>query len=121
MVVHKTLGPGFLESVYKNALAYELSKSGLSTECERRIPVFYDGVLMGEFAADMIVADAVLVETKAVADLSPAHEAQVVHYLAATGMEIGLLINFGATSLQYKRKNRTYRKRAIPTDHKLTE
>jgi GxxExxY protein len=110
MKVHRTLGSGFLESVYQNALAYELQKAGLSVECEVPIKVFYDGVDVGEFFPDMLVEKQVIVENKAVEQLCPAHEVQLVNYLTATEYDIGLLFNFGATSLQYKKKFRVYRK-----------
>jgi GxxExxY protein len=109
MTVHRTLGPGFLESVYQHALAHELKKAGIGVECERKIQVTYDGVVVGDFSADMVVQDVVLIENKAVQALAPAHEVQLVNYLTATGMEIGLLLNFGTERLQFKRKTRTYR------------
>lgn len=109
MKVHRALGPGFLESVYQNALAHELRKAGLRVECEKAIRVMYDGVSVGEYFADMLVEDVVLVENKAVQALSPAHEVQIVNYLTATGIDIGLLLNFGAQQLEFKRKHRTYR------------
>jgi len=107
--VHKTLGPGFAESVYKNALTHELTKAGLNVEIEKSITVHYDGVVVGNFAADMIVEGKVLIELKANQSLSVANEVQTVNYLTATGIEIGLLVNFGAELLQVKRKSRTFR------------
>ena len=115
MRVHQTLGPGFLESVYQKALVHELSKGGLKVECQRAVQVVYDGIAVGDFIADMLVADRVLVENKAVQSLVQAHEAQLVNYLATTGIEIGLLLNFGASSLQVKRKYRTYRSKGQRT------
>ena len=112
MAVHRALGPGFLESVYQRALAHELQASGLKVVCECPIRVMYVGVEVGEFSADMLVEGRVIIENKAVRMLSGAHEAQLVHYLTATGVEIGLLLNFGAESLQFKRKTRTYRPKA---------
>lgn len=109
--VHKTLGPGFLESVYEKAVAHELSKAGLQVECQRPVKVTYDGIVVGDFVVDMLVSGAVLVENKAVQSLVQGHEVQLVNYLTATGIEIGLLLNFGASSLQIKRKHRTYRPR----------
>jgi GxxExxY protein len=109
MKVHRTLGSGFLESVYQNALAYELKKAGLKVECEVPIKVFYDGVDVGEFFADMRVEKQVIVENKAVDQLCPAHEVQLVNYLTATEYDVGLLFNFGSPSLQYKKKFRVYR------------
>jgi GxxExxY protein len=107
--VHKTLGPGFLESVYEKALAHELNKAGLQVECQQAVRVIYDGVVVGDFVADMLIESAVLVENKAVQTLVQAHEVQLVNCLTATGIEVGLLLNFGASSLQVKRKHRTYR------------
>jgi len=109
MAVHRELGPGFLESVYQKAFAHELQKAGLKVICESPIRVMYDSVNVGEFSADMLVEDRVLVENKAARLLATSHEVQLVHYLTATGIDIGLLFNFGAESLQFKRKSRTYR------------
>jgi GxxExxY protein len=114
MKVHSVLGPGFLESVYAKALAHELREAGLEVECEKPIIVNYNGVMVGEFSADKLVAGKVIVEEKAVQALVPAHEVQLVNYLTATGIEIGLLLNFGAQRLQYKRKTRTYREKQVP-------
>ncbi len=116
MKVHSVLGPGFLESVYAKALAHELRKTGVSVECEKLITVKYDGVVVGEFSADKLVADKVMVEEKAVQALVPAHEVQLVNYLTATGVEVGLLLNFGAQRLEFKRKTRTYREKQPPKD-----
>jgi GxxExxY protein len=109
MSVHRKLGPGFLESVYQNALAYELNKAGLKVQCEKRIQVRYDGAPVGDFVADMLVQDGILIENKAVQALSKVHEIQLVNYLVATQIETGLLFNFGAQRLQFKRKTRLYR------------
>ncbi len=111
MKVHRTLGPGFLESVYRQALAHELRKAGLHVECEKPIQVSYDGVVVGDFAADLLVAGVVIVENKAVQALAPAQEVQLVNYLTATGVEIGLRLNFGGEKLEFKRKHRIYRPR----------
>jgi GxxExxY protein len=116
MKVHSVLGPGFLESVYAKALTHELRKVGLKVECEKPISVRYDGVVVGEFSADKLVEEKVIVEEKAVQALVSAHEVQLVNYLTATGIEIGLLLNFGAQRLEYKRKSRTYRERQPPRD-----
>ena len=101
--VHNTLGFGFLETVYQNSLLIELLKSGLQAEKEKRIKVYYHDHLVGEYAADIIVENKVILELKSVKDLHPAHSAQLINYLKATGIEIGLLINFGE-SAQIKRK-----------------
>ncbi len=116
MRVHSVLGPGFLESVYGKALANELRKAGLRVECEKQIEVRYDGAVVGEFSADKLVEEKVMVEEKAVQALVLAHEVQLVNYLTATGIEIGLLLNFGAQRLEYKRKSRTYREKQPPKD-----
>jgi GxxExxY protein len=110
MKVHRTLGPGFLESVYESAFAHEMSKTGLHVECQVPIQVRYDGIVVGDFSADMRVDDRILIENKAVLALNTAHEVQLVNYLTATGVETGLLINFGAARLEFKRKFKTYRK-----------
>ena len=106
MKVHRTLGPGFLESVYLNALVHELRRAGLSAEVAQRITVRYENVIVGEFVADLVVNDDVLCELKAVSSLSKADEVHVVNYLVATNRDFGLLINFGAPGLQFKRKHR---------------
>ena len=116
MRVHSTLGPGFLESVYQNALAHELRKAGLKVECERQVTVRYDGVVVGDFSADMLIEEKVMVELKANQALAAAHEAQLVNYLTGTVIEVCLLLNFGAERLEFKRKMRTYRPKQPPKD-----
>ena len=109
--VHKHLGFGFLENVYENALYKELTKQGLKCECQKPIDVFYKGEVVGHYIPDMIVEDAVILELKAVVELRPEHEWQLINYLTACHKELGLLINFGH-SVKVKRKiftgNRTY-------------
>ena len=114
MKVHRTLGNGFLESVYQNALVHELRKAGLEVACEVPLHVVYDGVIVGEFAADMVVAGKAIVENKAVQKLCAAHEVQLVNYLTATGVDVGLLLNFGSQELEFKRKYRLYEKASSP-------
>ena len=109
MQVHSTLGPGFLESVYEKALAHELRKAGLRVECQQPITVTYDGVVVGDFSADMLVEGTVMIENNAVQALHPANEVQLVNYLTATGVDVGLLLNFGSSRLEFKRKHRTDR------------
>ena len=109
--IRRQLGPGYLESVYKNAMIIELRKWGLGYEVERPINVYYDQVLIGEFRADIIVENMLILEMKATHSLHVAHELQLVNYLTATGMDHGLLINFGSDEIQIKRKYRIYRKR----------
>lgn len=106
MAVHRELGAGFLESVYQKALALELASLGLDVVIEKKIEVMYRGRVVGDFKADLFVEDQLIVELKAVENLAPIHEVQTVNYLKATGRDIGLLINFGTSSLQFKRKYR---------------
>lgn len=113
MKVHRTLGPGFLDSIYQNALAHELRQAGLTTECERKIQVYYAGVIVGDFSADILVNGRVLIENKAVRSLIIAHEVQLVNYLTATGIDNGLLLNFGGRSLEFKRKFRRFSKEDV--------
>ena len=101
--VHNTLGFGFLEVVYQNALLIELIKAGLQAEKEKKIKVYYDNQVIGDYMADIIVEDKVILELKSVKELHPAHSAQLINYLKATSLEIGLLINFGE-SVEIKRK-----------------
>lgn len=109
MKVHRTLGSGFVESVYTNALSLELRDAQLTVQRERHITVLYRDRVVGTFSADMLVNDRVLVECKAIRILNKAHEVQVVNYLTATGIDTGLLINFGASQLEFRRKSRTFR------------
>jgi GxxExxY protein len=106
MKVHRTLGPGFLEAVYQRALRLELSKQGLSAEMEKPIEVTYEGETVGTYVCDFLVSDKVILELKAIEQLAKAHEVQLVNYLKATGINVGLLLNFGGTSLEFKRKHR---------------
>jgi GxxExxY protein len=101
--VHNTLGTGFLEKVYENALAIELRHIGLRIEQQYPIRVSYKGEIVGDYTADIVVEDKVVVELKAVNTLDPIHEVQLVNYLKATGVEVGLLINFGK-SVDVRRK-----------------
>ena len=93
--VYGVLGYGFLEKVYENALAIELRKLGLKVVQQAQIVVYYDGHEVGVYQADLLVADAVIVELKATRALAPEHEAQLLNYLKATPYEVGLLLNFG--------------------------
>jgi len=101
--VHNELGAGFLEKVYQNALAVELRESGICFEQEYPLSVHYHGHLVGEYVPDFIVDGKVIVGLKAISDLSPPHEVQLVNYLKATGLRVGLLINFGK-SVAVKRR-----------------
>ena len=101
--VSNTLGSGFLEKVYENALVLELGRCGLHAEQQHSIRVFYDNSLVGEFAADILVNKCVIVELKAVKALDDVHTAQCLNYLKATGMKICLLVNFGKPRVDIRR------------------
>ena len=106
--VHNALGAGFLEKVYENALRIELDKIGFSVKQQEPISVLYEGQVVGDFYPDLWINDRVIIEVKAVQTLAKEHEVQLVNYLTATGVNDGLLINFGP-SVQVKRKFREYR------------
>ena len=93
--VYNELGRGFLESVYENAITIELELINLKVEKQKKIDVHYKGSIVGEFRPDLIVNDAVIIELKALSKLRPEHEAQLLNYLKATKIEVGLLLNFG--------------------------
>jgi GxxExxY protein len=99
--VYNKMGAGFLESVYEKCLVIELMKIGLFVDVQKSIQVFYEGKLVGDFVADMIVNNTIILELKAVKQLAKAHEVQLVNYLVATGKPVGLLINFGEDKLIY--------------------
>ena len=111
MEVHRQLGPGYLESVYEKALSIELKEAGIGFANQVAVPVLYRGQSIGDFIADIIVDGKVIVELKACQTLPLQHEAQLVNYLTATGINDGLHFNFGTTSLQFKRKFRLYQPR----------
>ncbi len=109
------MGSGFLESVYESALAYEFSKRGIEFERQPSLKVWYEDHLAGQYIADFIVEGkllvelkALLVELKALRNMNSACEAQLLNYLKATGLTIGLILNFGTTRLQIKRRVRNY-------------
>jgi GxxExxY protein len=103
LTVGKTLGSGFAEKVYENALAHELRKAGLTAAQQRGLAVLYDDVIVGEYSVDLLVEDVLLVELKAVTALEEAHRRQCLNYLKATGMRLCLLINFGTPRLEIRR------------------
>lgn len=109
MEVHRRLGPGYLESVYEKALMIELKMASVACQNQVSIKVTYRDMMVGEFVADVVVEERVILELKACQLLHQRHEAQLVNYLVATGYEIGLLLNFGSDSLQVKRKYRIFR------------
>ncbi len=102
--VYNKMGFGFLESVYEKCLLIELRKAGLDTESQKPITVYYNGEIVGEFVADIIVNDAVILELKSVRRIIKAHEVQMVNYLVATGKSVGLILNFGERKVEIKRK-----------------
>lgn len=101
--VYNTLGYGFLETVYENAMAIELRKNELEVKCQHPITVLYESEIVGEYFADIIVNGIVAIELKAVKEISEEHECQLINYLRATNIELGLLLNFGKEA-EYKRK-----------------
>ena len=107
--VRLQLPAGFLESVYQKALLIELEKNGISAKGEVPINVYYDECVVGEFRADIVIENKIIIELKAVQNLSLIHEAQLVNYLTATKIDCGLLINFGGERIVIKRIFRTYR------------
>jgi len=105
--VYNNLGFGFLESVYRKAMVIEIEDSGLRVQQESPLKVLYRDKIVGNFFVDLLVDDELIVELKSVEQLGKAHEAQLVNYLVATGIDVGLLINFGSTGVDVKRKYRT--------------
>jgi len=110
--VHNVLGSGFLESIYANALTIELQNRGVPVERNVPFEVMYRGMSVGRYVADLVVDQRVIVETKAAKAIDPVHRAQLLNYLRASGLEVGLVANFG-TSVQFKRVVWTWR----PSQH----
>ena len=104
--VYNKMGFGYLESVYEQCLLHELGKVGLATNAQVPLTVFYEGVVVGEFVADIVVEDTIMVELKSIRQLTIAHEVQLVNYLTTTQKDVGLLINFGPRKVEVKRKVR---------------
>lgn len=102
--VYNRMGYGFLESVYQKCMMIELRKAGLHAESEKEVVVQYDDETVGEFAADILVENTVIVELKSVGRIAKGHEVQLVNYLVATGKPVGLLLNFGPRNVDVKRK-----------------
>jgi GxxExxY protein len=110
--IHNTLGAGFIESVYENSLKIELNKIGIFVPKKAELDVFYEGQLVGHFIPDIWIRDTLIVEVKAVQGLSKVHEVQLVNYLTATNIDIGLLINFGP-SVEVKRNYRNFKPKQV--------
>ena len=106
--VSNTLGCGFLEKVYENALVHELRKAGIQAEQQHGIGVYYDGIAVGEYTADLLIEDILLVELKAVKELDDIHLAQCLNYLKATKLRLCLLMNFGKPRLEIRRIANNY-------------
>jgi GxxExxY protein len=116
MSVHNELGHGFLEAVYQESLALEFSKRGIPFVREKPLMISYKGIeLAARYEADFLCYDSIILELKALNELIPKHEAQTIHYLKATGCQRGLLINFGAPKLEYRRFVLTERKVSLST------
>ena len=103
MEVHTILGPGFLEAVYQGTLERELSLRGIPFERKAKLPVTYKDILVSEYEADLIIDKKFVVEIKAVSKFNASHQAQAMHYLAATSLRLALLLNFGTGSLEHRR------------------
>lgn len=103
MEEQRILGPGFLEAVYQVALERELTLRGIPFERKVRLPVTYKDILVGEYEADLVIDKKFVVEIKAVSKFNASHQAQAMHYLAATGLRLALLLNFGVGSLEHRR------------------
>jgi GxxExxY protein len=103
MEVHKTLGPGFLESIYRNALLHELTLRGMATQSELRVEVAYKNQIVGKHRLDLLIEGAVVIELKAVVVISPVHMAQILSYMRALEVGTGLVFNFGEDRLRWKR------------------
>lgn len=107
--VMNTLGTGFSEKVYENALAHELRKAGVAVSQQHRIAVLYDEAVVGDYVADMLVGESILVELKVARALTDEHVAQCINYLAATGVHLCLLLNFARSRVQVQRVVRDFR------------
>jgi len=109
MTVHREMGSGFLESVYQEALEQEMENQQINFECQKKIPIYYKGKpLKKYFKADFLCFDHIIVELKSTAFMHQTGESQLINYLKATNFKVGLLINFGESSLQWKRFINTY-------------
>jgi len=114
--VYREIGFGFLESVYQKCMLFELVEEGLKADSQRPVKVYYKGRIVGDFLPDIIVEDKVIVELKSVINMALAHEVQLVNYLVATEIPVGLLVNFGNRGVQIKRKYRKFQGAVNPVD-----
>lgn len=114
--VYNRLGFGFLEKVYENALVIELKKRGFTVKQQVPIPVCYEGQMVGEYFADLLIQDTIILELKAAEEIIKSHEAQLVNYLKATHLEVGLLLNFGPKP-DFKRRIFTNARKANLKQH----
>ncbi len=108
--VYNCLGYGFLEKVYENAMCIELAQTGLQVKAQEKIEVYYNEVVVGTYYADLLIEDKVIIEIKSVSHLLEEHEAQLLNYLKATSIEVGLLLNFGEKAEFKRRAFSNYRK-----------
>jgi GxxExxY protein len=113
MEVHKILGPGFLEAVYQTALERELTLRNISFEKKVKLPVTYKDVTVGIYEADLVIDSKFVVEIKAASNLNSSHQAQAMHYLAATGLRLALLLNFGTGSLEHRRVIKQFKEKSV--------
>jgi GxxExxY protein len=116
MKIHRTMGTGFLESVYHRCMEIELGQANLDFDSNSPLNVYYQGRIVGQFEADIVIKAPnvnLIIELKACENLCAAHEVQTVNYLTATGLDNALLINFGSAKLQFKRKHRQYKPRLV--------
>jgi len=105
--VYNVMGFGFLESVYEKCMIIELLELGLKVEAQKHLTVFYDGKIVGQFVADIVVEDLIIIELKSVRQIVQIYEVQLVNYLTVTGLDVGLILNFGENGVEVKRKVRT--------------
>ncbi|HEY4059311.1 MAG TPA: GxxExxY protein [Kofleriaceae bacterium] len=113
--VHRQLGPGFVESIYESALAVELTHRGMAYQRQLEVPIHYRGILVGDHKLDLLVADRLVVEIKSLqGSHAPQHVAQVISYLRATDRELGLLLNFGLSTMRDGIKRIVQSPRALP-------
>lgn len=101
--VSNTLGPGFVEKIYENSMLIELEREGLKAEQQKQIKVYYKGICVGEYYADLLVCDSVIVELKTVKAIEEIHCAQLINYLKATGITVGLILNFAHPKIEIRR------------------